>query len=194
MPREFLKRHIPQAARIREVRSLRIFGKWIYEPNLWAITRRTTAGAFFIGLFCAFIPAPTQMIFAALFAIYWRCNLPIAVGLVWVSNPLTMPPLFYGAYLVGAYVLGLSPGDVEFDLSWNWVSQGLLSIWQPFLLGCLICGLTAGSCGFVAIDVLWRLHVVGRWKARRERKKMRKKVTPSAERPPAQSTPPAEQE
>ncbi len=194
MPRQFFKRHMPQAARIRKVKSLRVLGRWIYEPNLWHISRRATAGAFFIGLFCAFIPFPTQMIFAAILAIYWRCNLPISVGMVWVSNPLTMPPIFYGAYLVGAYTLGVTPGEVEFEASWSWLGEGLLNIWQPLLLGCLICGLTAGGCGYMIIDVLWRFHVVSRWRARRQRKKAAKQSIPNVAHQPAQSGPRAGQE
>ncbi|MFT5481948.1 MAG: hypothetical protein ACI9GW_000595 [Halieaceae bacterium] len=196
MPRRFFKRHLPKPGQIKKVRSLRLLGKWVYQPRLWHVGRNATAGAFFIGLFCAFIPLPIQIFFAAGLAIWWRCNLPIAVGLVWISNPLTMPPLFYGAYVVGAYALGIPSTEFRFDASWAVFGTGLQAIWQPLLLGCLICGVALGSVGYVAIDVTWRLHVARRWRARphRLRKRASKEVTPNAMPGPVPPKPPFEQE
>ena len=102
MPKRLLKSFMPNAARIREIKSLQSLGDWIYEPNLWHLNRYSASMAFFVGLFVAFIPIPGQMPVAALVALLVRCNLPLAVGLVWLTNPVTMPPLFYMAYRVGA--------------------------------------------------------------------------------------------
>jgi len=54
-----------------------------------------------VGLFCAFVPLPIQMLLAAAAAIIFRVNLPISVGLVWITNPVTIPPMFYFCYKVG---------------------------------------------------------------------------------------------
>lgn len=63
----------------------------IADPGLWQLTRRSVANAFSVGLFCAMLPIPCQMVAAALGARLTRCNLALAVGLVWITNPLTMP-------------------------------------------------------------------------------------------------------
>jgi uncharacterized protein (DUF2062 family) len=73
--------------------------------------------AFFVGLFLAFIPVPGQMVLAALGAVMLRCNLPISVGLVWITNPLTVPAIFYLAYQVGALIIDVPLKEVEFVLS-----------------------------------------------------------------------------
>lgn len=94
MPKKTLKSLIPSVARIREIKSLGILGDWIYATNLWHINRYSASMAFFVGLFTAFMPIPGQMLLAASLALLLRCNLPLSVALVWVTNPLTMPALF----------------------------------------------------------------------------------------------------
>ncbi len=172
MPKDTFKRYIPTPGKLRQIKSLQILGEWIYQPNLWHINRNSTSTAFFVGLFVAFVPLPAQMIIAAFLAIWFSCNLPLAVGLCWISNPITMPPIFYFAYKVGAVVMGVPPQNVQFELSWEWISTGLVAIWQPFLLGCLLCGFFFGSLGYFTIQVLWRWQAVQRWEARRERRRI----------------------
>jgi uncharacterized protein (DUF2062 family) len=172
MPKDTLKRFMPTPRMLKEVRSLHLLGDWVFQPNLWHINRSSSSRAFFVGLFMAFMPIPIQMIIAALVAVRVRCNLPIAVGLCWISNPLTIAPLYYFAYRVGATVLGAEPQAMEFQLNWDWISSSLVAIWQPFLLGCLICGFFFGSLGFFTIQQLWRWRAVQRWEARRLRRKL----------------------
>jgi uncharacterized protein len=47
-----------------------------------------------------YMPPIGQMFMAAAAAIVLRVNLPISVALVWITNPLTIPPMFYFAYLL----------------------------------------------------------------------------------------------
>ena len=105
MPKKFIKRHAPDKEAIRDHKYMRIFGKLLYDPNLWHLNRRSVSGAFAVGLFWAFIPIPFQMVTAAATAIPARVNLPISVALVWITNPITMPPMFYSTYRVGTWIL-----------------------------------------------------------------------------------------
>ena len=166
MPRNTIKRYMPTPARLRKIKVLQILGEWIYDPNLWHINRHSTSLAFFVGLFVAFMPVPSQMVLASLMAIWLRCNLPLSVGLCWVTNPVTMGPIFWFAYKLGALVLGEPPQAEQFEVSLEWLANGLLLIWQPLLLGCLIAGFFFGSLGYVVIQGLWRWSVVQRWEAR----------------------------
>ncbi len=180
MPRETIKRLLPTPGKLRQIKSLQLLGDWIYEPNLWHINRGSSSRAFAVGLFVAFIPLPTQMVFAAMLSIVVRCNLPLAVALCWITNPVTMGPMFWFAYKVGALVLGMPPQAEQFAISWEWLSSGLLAIWQPFLLGCLICGFFFASLGFFTINLLWRWQVVQRWEARRDRRRQALELTTRA--------------
>lgn len=147
-----------------------IFGGFLHDENLWHLNRRSVACAFAIGLFCAFIPLPFQMVIAAGFAIIFRCNLPISVALVWVTNPFTMPALFYIAYIVGTWLTGSYLGPFEFELSFNWLFTELRERWHPFLVGCLFMGSLLGLIGYITVRIFWRIHVVTFWKNRKLRK------------------------
>ena len=158
---------MPRREQLHETRSLQLLRGFFGDPSLWHLHRRSVANAFSIGLFMAWVPVPFQMLLAALAAIVIRVNLPISVGTVWVSNPLTIPPMFYLAYRLGAQLLGVDPGAFDFELSLDWVQSGLLQVWRPFLLGCLVLGLASSLVGGVFVRVAWRVYVVRRRNRRR---------------------------
>ena len=134
MPKPSLFRYLPTPAELRENRLLQPVAHLLNNPELWHLNRRSAAGAVFIGLFCAWLPIPSQMVLAALLAIGFRCNLPISVALVWITNPLTIPPMFYFAYRLGAWLLDMQTSVGAIDLSvscrwgiyWKWGEGGKL--------------------------------------------------------------------
>ncbi|MCW8908744.1 MAG: DUF2062 domain-containing protein [Sedimenticola sp.] len=170
MPRRLIKRYTPDHDTIRNHKHLQVFGQLLHDPNLWHMNRRSVAGAFAVGLFWAFIPMPFQMIAAAATAIPARVNMPLSVALVWISNPLTMPPMFYFNYLVGTWILGKPVQNGVFEPSMAWITSSIGHIWQPLYLGSLICALLAALLGYLALRALWRLRIISNWKSRREKR------------------------
>jgi hypothetical protein len=167
MAKKTIQRFLPDPNKIRHHKSLKIFGKLLQDANLWHLNRRSARGAFAVGLFFAFIPVPFQMVLAAATAIVFRVNLPISATLVWLTNPLTMPPIFYGSYLVGTLVLNQPEQHFAFELNWAWFEQSIETIGPAFLVGSLVCASIASLIGYFGIDILWRRSVV---KARAARK------------------------
>ena len=170
MPKKFLRKCLPDPHKITQSKSLRIFGKFIHEPNLWHMNRKSVSLAFMVGLFFMWVPLPSQMILAAGAAILLRCNLPISVALVWITNPITMTPMFYSAYILGNWMLGLPPSNIEFEASFEWISQQMNAIWQPLLLGCFTLGVSSAVIGFAGIRLLWRLHIVNYLKSKKQQR------------------------
>ncbi len=168
MPKKTIQRFLPDHNKIKQNKSLRIFGNLLHDANLWHLNRRSARGAFAVGLFFAFIPVPFQMILAAAVAIPLRVNLPISVALVWITNPFTMAPIFYGAYLVGSKVLGSKNQHFAFEPSWQWFVNSLSTIGPAFMLGSLICATLASIIGYFGINILWRLSVKKAWLKRNE--------------------------
>jgi len=179
MPKHLIRRYIPDHTQVREHKYLRMFGHRLADPNLWHLNRRSVSGAFFWGLFWAFFPMPMQMIAAAFSAIVARVNLPISVALVWITNPITIPPLFYFCYLVGTWILPGHDPLPEFHLTLEWIMGSLHEIWQPLYLGGIVVGLVSGAIGYVGIRLFWRWHVV---RAYRRRQLRTSSKTPSSNR------------
>lgn len=170
MAKHLFKKYLPHPDVIIKNRWIKILGPRLQEPGLWHINRNSCSGGVAVGIFCAFIPVPFQMFLAAMGAVVFRSNILVAVPTVWISNPLTMPPLFYFCYLVGAKIIGSNAGNFKFELSFAWLMTGLHEIWQPFLLGCLVVGVIASALSFIFVQLLWRYHIWGHLKLRRNRK------------------------
>jgi uncharacterized protein (DUF2062 family) len=147
------------------------FGDRLHDPNLWSIRRRTVVPAFSLGLFVAFLPFPGHMITAALLALALRINIPVAAASTWVINPLFVGPAYYFAYEVGSILLHREPRPFEFELSFAWLIDGFVYVWQPLLLGCVLLGAILSLLGYVALDLLWRASIAGYLSRRRHRSK-----------------------
>lgn len=171
---------MPDPRQILDNKYLRVFGTLLKDPNLWHLNRHSAAGAVALGLFVMYLPPLGQMFVAAAGAIKLRVNLPIAVSLVWLSNPLTIPPMFYGAYVLGAWILGepIRAFEVHFWLDWhNW-----LGVVGPVMLGSLICASVCALIGYFAVQGLWRLSLIREIELRRARYAAIRTSTPSSSR------------
>lgn len=167
---------LPSEKELQQHYCLRYLAKLIRSPRLWHYNRKSIAIACFIGLFVAMIPLPMQMLIAACWAIAFQANLPMSVSLVWISNPITIPPLFYLAYQLGAQILQIETADIASvelswaQLSWESISSNFFSIWAPLLTGSLLIGAALGLSGFYLVNWLWRRDVMYRWQLRKQRK------------------------
>ena len=102
------------------------------------------------------------MVLSAGAAILLRTNLPLSVVLVWITNPATIPPMFYFAYLVGTWIIGAPVDTFSFELTFNWLFNELSAIWKPFLVGCFTMATISGLTGYLTIQGIWRYVVLKR--------------------------------
>ena len=123
-----LQRYIPERKHIQEHKHLRHFGDWLHDPNIWHLTRRSSAGGVAIGLFWAMMPIPLQTVFAATTAIILRLNLPLSIIFVWATNPITAAPVYYLAYKLGSILLDEPIQNVAFEFSIHWMANTLVHI------------------------------------------------------------------
>lgn len=164
-----IRKYLPSDESLREHTLLRPVRHLLQRPEIWHLHRRSVAGACFVGGFVAFIPLPLQMLIAAGFAIIGRVNLPISVALVWMTNPLTIPPMFYFAYSLGGWLLGIDPTiHGAGEMSWEWIREQAWLVLKPLLVGSLVCGWVTGLTLMVVARIAWRMHVVRRWRQRQE--------------------------
>jgi uncharacterized protein (DUF2062 family) len=126
----------------------------------------------------AYIPFPFQMVLAAAAAIFFRVNLPLSIALVWITNPITIPPMFFFAYKVGTWVTGENATLEPFQFTLDWIlNAGLSGVWPPLLIGSLICATVSSVVGYSLILWIWRWRAVEKWKARRIKKKTQRTST-----------------
>ena len=62
MPRHIIRKYLPDSVKVRTHPHLKRFGERLHDPNLWHLNRRSFSGGVAIGLFCALLPVPGQMI------------------------------------------------------------------------------------------------------------------------------------
>jgi uncharacterized protein (DUF2062 family) len=174
MPRKFFRRHLPDTAWLHRQRPLRYaLGDLIHNPNLWHLNRRSVSGGIAVGLFVAWIPLPIQMLTAALLTLALRANLPLGVLLTWVSNPITMPPMYWTAYRLGTRLLGEDSAQ-GFEPSLKWFLAEFYRIWEPLMLGSLLLGLASAGLAYGLTRLLWRLEIIRQMRRRGERTSSRR--------------------
>jgi len=171
MPRRYLKRIMPDHRTMRDHPHLQRFGQRLAEPKLWHLNRRSIAFGLALGLFVGFMPILGQMFVAAALAIVARVNLPIAVMAVWITNPITMGPIYFIAYQMGAAMLALPVGEHAFTMSWEWFTHEFVAIWQPLLLGSFVLGTAGAILGILFVRICWRMIVIRNWLKRQHSKK-----------------------
>ncbi len=168
MPKRMLKRFMPNQKKLMENRSLRFLNRWLHKADVWHFNRRYAARGMLIGLFFAFIPLPTQMLFACIGCILVRANLPLAIACVWITNPLTMGPVFYGCYRLGAFLLNEKIALVK-EVETDWIVDNFVTIIEPLMLGSLICAVVFSALGYTLVDILWRWKTIKRWHKRNKK-------------------------
>ena len=175
MPRRFLKSVLPKQDDIQKHKSFKRFGNLLRLHYLWHLNRQSVSRGVAIGMFWAFIPIPFQMVPATFFAILFRGNLLVSVALVWITNPVTMPPIFYFSYRLGRLILGKSVSGSQVTPDILWFLEKINEIWWPLLTGSLVIGITLSVLGHLIINQFWRYRIIYAWIKRREKYKAKKR-------------------
>ena len=123
----------------------------------FAANRKMISRGVLIGLFIAFIPMPMQMAAVVALTPFIRFNVPIAIAMCWLSNPVTMPPMYYMEYLTGSYFLGMEPEPVEMTL--DWFSNNISKIFIPLYVGTAFYSIFGSIGGYFLVNWLWKLSV-----------------------------------
>jgi hypothetical protein len=138
---------------------LRRLAPYLADPKLWCWSRRGVAMGMAIGLFIGFLIPIAQILLAATAAVILRANVPIAAAGTLVTNPLTVPAIYYAAYQLGAWATGTSATAA---VSWAdpvSVLESLGSIGVPLLTGLAITAIFAAIGSYLLISRVWIWHV-----------------------------------
>lgn len=165
----FFKRILPAPEKLNDRLMLRMFLQRFSRAQIWQVNRHSIATSIAIGLFFGNLPIPVQIPCAAIVAIFWRCNLPTAIFTTFFSNPLTMAPIYYVNYCLGAWLIDSElPAGAHFNFAHLTHLGGRILI--ALYTGSVVMGLIAAGIGFVTVRVLWRLSLVRTHKQRHRRR------------------------
>ena len=133
------------------------------SANRKAITR-----GLLVGIFWGFIPMPFQMLAVLAMTPFFRFNVPIAISMVWLSNPITMPFMYYMEYRTGAFLLGKPHLHVELTIAWFQNNMG--NIFIPLYTGTLVYAIFVSIGVYYGVNWLW-IHSVRKEKRHAKRKR-----------------------
>ena len=137
-----------------------------------AINRKSVTRGLLIGLFWGFIPMPMQMLAVLAVTPFVKFNVPIAFSMVWLSNPVTMPFMYYMEYKTGNFLLGKS-GLENVELTLSWFQNHWDDIVVPLYVGTVPYSVGVSILVFFIVNWLW-IASVKRHKQQRFKKSMKK--------------------
>lgn len=176
--RKHLRKYLPDHGAVRNNRWLAPFENTLLHPRLWHLNRHSAAGGVAVGLFCGLIPGPFQMLGAAICAVIFRANLPLALLTTLYTNPFTIVPLYFAAYGLGRLVLGsggefVAPPQWEAEGMWSWVlalGDWMAHLGKPLALGLVLLAALLAATGYLLMRMAWRAYLLRAWRRRRRRR------------------------
>jgi len=172
--RKLFRKWLPHHDGVLRNRWLSPFRRWLQHPDLWHLHRRSASGAVAVGLFCGLVPGPLQMLSAALLAVLFRVNLPLSLLMTLYTNPLTIVPLYFAAYEIGAWVTGARNGGIIPpslpEMHWHqWAGElwgWLQLLGKPLLVGLPLLAIGLALAGYFIVRWGWYWVVLYKWRSR----------------------------
>jgi uncharacterized protein (DUF2062 family) len=174
MPRRYLRRISREYRRNHHKWYLRPFGAALRHPMYFAVNRRSVTGALAVGVFVSMLPVPGHTPIAVAIALLTGLNLGVAALAAWANSPLTLVPVFYFEYRLGAWILGQPLQPWPASVSREWLQAQVALLWKPLFLGALITAFVTSGVVYLAANALWRWSAGRRLERRRRSARARR--------------------
>jgi uncharacterized protein (DUF2062 family) len=181
MPRKFFRKYLPSREAIGNNPYIGRFGTFFLHPNLWHVNRRSVSRGVAAGMFAGLVPGsnPVQFTVAALLAVAFRVNLPVAVAVTLYTNPLTIGPIYVIAYWIGSFLVPGDSAPFSHPPGFDWSNLGawlraslewMLSLGKPLAVGLVVLAVGLAIAGYAVVQLAWRVQVVIAWRRRKARR------------------------
>jgi len=151
-----------------------VMEKYNIPRELLSINRRMVSRAILVGMFIAMIPMPMQMLAVILVVPFFRFNVPLGVSLVWITNPFTMPFIYYIEYITGNLLLR-QEGINNMEMTLEWFQNNIGDIFLPLYVGTFFYSFLFSIGGYYLVNWLWIKSVNSEKKKRRHKPHKRHK-------------------
>ncbi|WP_336959459.1 DUF2062 domain-containing protein [Sphingobium aquiterrae] len=150
----------------------------VLEPSLWRFNRRSVPRGVALGLLVGiFLLIPgIQIAGAALLALPFRANIPVAAAMTFLSNPATTPLILWASVYIGNFCLGRT-ADVsgfmglvnEHATIQQWCAWLFSEAAPAMLFGLAIISCATAAVGYFVAMLFWRARMARKWHARKLR-------------------------
>lgn len=167
-------RNMPTRESMEHNRFIRPVAHRVLHPALWRFTRRSVPRGVALGMFTGILIPLGQIPASAILALPLRANIPAAALTTFLTNPLTTPILWAGAYWVGRKVLRLDavvPGSPIADqvaANIGWLQWLYNDVGPALVVGLLVVTLVGAVLGYALSALGWRWWIVRKWRSRHE--------------------------
>ncbi len=118
-----------------------------------SVNRKAVTRGLLVGIFWGFIPMPFQMLAVLATTPLFKFNVPLAISMVWLSNPITMPFMYYMEYITGCFALGMEP--VKVQLTMEWFEKNFENILVPLYVGTAFYSVGVSAAVYFIINISW---------------------------------------
>jgi uncharacterized protein len=160
------RRWLPDRERLLGSAWLRPFAHRLRDPRLWHLNRESTARGLALGLFVGLLVPIAQTPLAAVLAVTIRAHLLIAAAATLVTNPLTVPLIYYAAFRWGETLLSMGRFG---DPMGGGLLQQAASYAAPIAVGLLFFAVVCAGLGYLGVKLIWRIRTLQRWRTRARR-------------------------
>lgn len=177
----WIRAQAPSRESFERSRFLRPFAQRVFHPALWRFTRRSVPRGVALGLLVGiFLLIPgIQIAGAALLALPFRANIPLAAAMTFLSNPATTPFILVASIYVGNSALNMGADVTQFQALIDrnaplsaWAEWLVSSAAPAMLTGLFLIALLSAVVGYVIAAISWRIWLSRKWKARAHRKRV----------------------
>jgi len=154
-------RWMPRRSNAHRYPVLKWFGRAaLKRSHLWSFRVRAAVPALYSGCILAFLPLyGLQLPISVGLAFLLKANLPILFSLQFITNPVTLLPIYFACFQIGRVVLNLFDvsgpalrmGEMKLLIDalragdWGMNAGYLASVWGITALGALILGTSLGT-------------------------------------------------
>ena len=142
--------------------------KYKLPREYFNFNRRMVTLGILVGLFWGFIPMPMQMLGVILTTPIFKFNVVIALATVWLSNPITYPPLWYLEYKTGLLLLGKE--GLEVELTMEWFQTHWDDIVVPLYVGTAFYSTVVSFLIYLLLNRMWVKSAQKEWKERKAKR------------------------
>lgn len=155
---------------------LRRMRPWLDQHDVLSFTREPLARGVAIGMLCGLIPGPLQILGSLGLCAWLRGNVIAAAIATAYTNPLTIVPLYWLAFHMGALLLPgqhvMPPFEMPNGHFAQWVAgmgEWMTALGWPLLLGLPVLATVLATSAYALVQMFFLVPVIRRakrWRAR----------------------------